>query len=65
MTKTVVKNGNFEAAFKNFKQKVAKSGIPSKFKERKHFTKPGVAKREAKENAIKNAKKNAKKNGDN
>jgi len=61
MTKTVVRNGNLENALKTFKQKVAKSGTLSECKERKHYTKPGVARREAKKNALKNAKKNAKK----
>ncbi len=52
-----VKNGNFEGAFKKFKNDSAKSGIFSEYKKREHYIKPGVQEREAKKNAIKNSKK--------
>jgi small subunit ribosomal protein S21 len=57
MTKVVVKNGNFEGAFKKFKNDQAKNGTLSEYKKREHYTKPGVARREAIKNAIKNSKK--------
>ena len=60
MTKVVVKNGNFEGAYKKFKNDQAKNGTLSEFKKREHYTKPGVEKREAKKNAIKNSKKKSK-----
>lgn len=34
MTKVVVQNGNIDATLKKFKVKVAKSGVPSKLKEK-------------------------------
>ena len=57
MTKVVVRNGNIDGALKKFKQKVAKSGIPSVCKKKEHFTKPGIQRREAKKAGIKNARK--------
>jgi small subunit ribosomal protein S21 len=60
MTKVIVRNGNFEGAFKRFKNDSAKSGVFSEYKKREHYTKPGVEKREAKKNAIKNSKKKSK-----
>lgn len=57
MIKVIVKNGNFEGAFKKFKNDSAKSGIFSEYKKREHYIKPGVQEREAKKNAIKNSKK--------
>lgn len=57
MTKVVVKNGNLDGALKKFKQKVAKSGIPSECRKREHFSKPGVVRREAKKAGIKNSRK--------
>lgn len=60
MTKVEVRNGNIDGALKRFKVQVAKSGVPSEIKKRKHYEKPGVKKRnEIKEN-IKNAKKHNK-----
>lgn len=56
MTKVVV-NGNLEKAMKTWKMKVAKSGVPSELKKKKHYTKPGVEKREAKKEMIRNARK--------
>jgi small subunit ribosomal protein S21 len=56
MTHVVVRNGNIDGALKKFKQKVAKSGIPSEFKKREHYEKPGIKRRKAKKEAIKNNK---------
>lgn len=61
MTRVEVKNGNLENALKRFKVKVQRSGVPSELKKRKEYTKPGVARREAKKEAIRNARKNNKK----
>ena len=57
MTKVVVKDGNVDGALKKWKVKVAKSGVPSELKKRKHYEKPGVKRREAKKEMIRNAKK--------
>ena len=57
MTKVVVTNNNIDGALKKFKTKVARSGVPSELKKRKHYEKPGVNRREAKKEMIKNAKK--------
>lgn len=57
MTKVVVKDGNVDGALKKWKVKVAKSGVPSELKKRKHYEKPGVKRREAKKEIIRNAKK--------
>ena len=37
MTKVVVQNGNIDGALKKFKAKVARSGVPSELKKRKHY----------------------------
>lgn len=58
MTSVPVKDGNIDLALKRFKQKVAKSGLPSEVKKRQHYDKPGVRRRKAKEEAIKNSRKN-------
>ena len=57
MTKVVVKDGNVDGALKKWKVKVAKSGVPSEVKKRKHYEKPGVKRREAKKEMIRNARK--------
>ena len=57
MTKVVVRNGNIDGALKKFKQKVAKSGLPSEMKKREAYSKPGIQRREAKKAGIKNARK--------
>ena len=57
MTKVVVKVGNVDGALKKWKVKVAKSGVPSELKKRKHYEKPGVKRREAKKEMIRNARK--------
>ncbi|HOP65854.1 MAG TPA: 30S ribosomal protein S21 [Bacilli bacterium] len=60
MTKVEVRNGNIDGALKRFKTQVAKSGIPSEIKKRKHYEKPGVKKRNEKKENIKNARKHNK-----
>lgn len=57
MTKVVVRNGNVDGALKNFKQKVVKNGLLKEIREREHYNKPGVRKRNAKKEAIKNSRK--------
>ena len=57
MTKVVVKDDNVDGALKKWKVKVAKSGVPSELKKRKHYEKPGVKRREAKKEMIRNARK--------
>ena len=64
MTHVVVRNGNVDGALKKFKQKVAKSGVPSECKKREHYEKPGLKRRNAKKEAIKNSRKNARKDRD-
>ncbi len=54
MTKVVVQNGNVDLAIKKFKNKVARSGIPSELKKRKFYEKPGVKKKNEKKENIKN-----------
>jgi small subunit ribosomal protein S21 len=60
MTKVVVKNNDVESALKKFKTKVARSGVPSEIKKRKHYEKPGVKRREAKKEMIRNSHKHRK-----
>lgn len=60
MSKTVVKNGNFENTLKKFKHQ--SSGTLSECKKREHYVKPGVVRREARKNAIINSKKQNKRN---
>lgn len=57
MTKVEVKNGNIDGALKKFKVKVARSGIPSEVKKRKHYEKPGVKRRNEKKEQIRNSRK--------
>lgn len=60
MTKVVVTNGNIDGALRKLKVKVAKSGVPSELKKRRHYEKPGVKRRnELKEN-IKNSRRHRK-----
>ncbi|MBR1414232.1 MAG: 30S ribosomal protein S21 [Bacilli bacterium] len=63
MTKVMVSDGNLDKALSRFKAKVAKSGVPSEIKKRKHYSKPGVERREAKKINTRNARKNARRNG--
>ena len=58
MTSVPVKDGNLDLALRRYKQKVAKSGLPSEVKRKQHYDKPGVRRRKAKEEAIKNSRKN-------
>ena len=60
MTKVEVTGGNIDGALRRFKMKVARSGVPSEIKKRKHYEKPGVKKRNEKKEMIKNARKNRK-----
>ncbi len=56
--KVVVKDGDIDKALRRFKVVVAKSGVPSEIKKRKHYEKPGVKKREEKKKNTRNSKKN-------
>lgn len=55
-----VKNGNVDGALKRFKQKVAKSGLPSEVKRKQAYETPGEQRRNARKEAIKNSRKAAK-----
>ncbi len=55
----MVKDGNLDSALRRLKVGVAKSGVPSKLKERKYYEKPGVKSRREKEEMTRNAKKHA------
>ena len=57
-----VKNDNVDGALRVFKQKFAKSGVPSEIKKRKHYDKPGVVRRNEKKEGIKNSKRRARRN---
>ena len=57
LTKVVVQNGNVDLALKKFKTKVARSGVPSEIKKRKHYEKPGVRRRNEIKEGIKNSHK--------
>ena len=59
MTKVVVKDGNVDSALRKLKVGVARSGVPSKLKERKFYEKPGVKQRREKEEMTRNARKHA------
>ncbi len=63
MSKIVVK-GDLDKALKRFKQKLARDGVPSEFKKREAYDKPGVKRREAKKAGIKNARKRNRNNRD-
>ena len=56
MTKVEVSNGNVDSALRKFKMKVARSGVPSELKKRKHYEKPGVKRRAEKKDQIRNAR---------
>ena len=55
--KVIVKDGDIDKAIKRIKVVVAKSGVPSEVKKRKHYEKPGVKKREEKKKNIRNSRK--------
>ncbi len=61
MAQVTVKNGNLDGAIKRYKQKLARSGVPSEAKKHDAYDKPGVRRRNAKKEAIKNARKNERK----
>lgn len=61
MTRVVVTNDNIDSAWKKFKVKFARSGVPSALKDHKCYTKPGVKRRKKKEEQIRNAHKRHKK----
>ncbi|MBE6141040.1 MAG: 30S ribosomal protein S21 [Firmicutes bacterium] len=56
MTKVVV-NGDIDFAIKKFKNKVAKSGVPSELRKKKYYEKPGIVRRHKVEEGIKNSRK--------
>lgn len=64
MTHVSVKNGNVDGALRVFKQKFAKSGVPSEIKKRKHYDKPGVKRRKEMKENIKNSRKNSRRDRD-
>ena len=45
MAQVQVKNGNLDYAIKKYKQKLAKSGVPSEAKKHDAYDKPGVRRR--------------------
>ena len=61
MAQVPVKNGNLDGAIKRYKQKLARSGVPSEDKKHDAYDKPGVRRRKAKKEAIKNARRNERK----
>ena len=56
-SKVIVKDGDIDKALKKFKIVVAKSGVPSELKKRKHYEKPGVKRREEKKRNTRNSRK--------
>lgn len=56
MTKVMV-NGDLDKSLRKFKVKVARSGVPSELKKRKHYEKPGVKRRNEIKEGIKNSHK--------
>lgn len=57
--------GNLDLALKKFKHKQAVDGVPSEYKKREYYDKPGVRNRKAKEEARKNSRKRNRMNRDN
>ncbi len=55
--KVIVKDGDIDKAIRRFKVAVARSGVPSELKKRKHYEKPGVKRREEKKKNIRNSRK--------
>lgn len=55
--RVVVKDGDIDKALRRFKVVVAKSGVPSELRKRKHYEKPGVKKREERKKNTRNSKK--------
>ena len=62
MTRVVVKDGNIDKAWSEFKFKFAHSGVPSKVKEHREYKKPGVKRAEKKAAGIRKARKAGKTN---
>ena len=54
--KVIVKDGDIDKALRRFKIVVAKSGVPSELKKRKHYEKPGVKRREEKKKNTNNSR---------
>lgn len=50
-------NKSFEKKLKNWKNSVARSGLPKEYRERRYYSKPGVRKRNEKKENIKNSRK--------
>ena len=48
MATKVTVRGNLDQALRKFKQKVARDGVPSEWKKREAYDKPGVKRRNAK-----------------
>ena len=48
MATKVTVRGNLDQALRKFKQKVARDGVPSEWKKREAYDKPGVRRRAAK-----------------
>ena len=48
MATKVTVRGNLDQALRKFKQKVARDGVPSEWKKREAYDKPGVKRRAAK-----------------
>ncbi len=61
MAQIPVKHGDLDFAIRRYKQKLARSGVPSEVKKHDAYDKPGVRRRKAKKEAIKNAHKNERK----
>ncbi len=57
MATTVTVKGSLDQALRKFKQKVARDCIPSEFKKREAYDKPGVRRRAAEKEGIKNSRK--------
>ena len=57
MATKVTVRGNLDQALRKFKQNVARYGVPSEFKKREAYDKPGVRRRLAKKEGIKNSQK--------
>lgn len=63
MTRVVVKDGDIDSAWRAFKVKFARSGVPSEVKKHKEYKKPGVVRKEKKQEQIRNfRKKNRRRN---
>ena len=52
-----VRNNNVDKAMRVLKKKLLKEGLMKELRDRKHFTKPSLVKREEKKQAIRRVKK--------